>query len=107
VRRIATAALGLVLGLSTLATFAHPASADTPDCASKREFTRIDAGMSLARVTKILDISGSRTGTTKGPSYKDTSRLYRKCGTLPALASIDYRKPLSGGVWRVTSKSWS
>ncbi len=98
----------LILSAASVVVLAPaPASADTPDCASRSEFGRIDKGMSVTRVSKILDVNGSQTGIIGGPRYDYTSRLYGKCGSVPALATVKYRRPDSGGTWRVTSKAWN
>lgn len=102
-------ASSLLVGAATLATVLAPTSAtaaDTPGCTTRAEFGRITVGMSMPRVVKILDTNGSSTGIVEGPGYDTTGRLYRKCGTLPALASVNYQRPDDGGRWRVTSKSW-
>ena len=102
-------ASSLLVGAATLATVLAPASAtaaDTPGCATRAEFGRSERGMSMPRVVKILDTDGSSTGIVEGPGYDTTGRLYRKCGPVPASASVNYRRSDGGGTWRVTSKSW-
>jgi hypothetical protein len=99
----------LLVGTATLATVLTPTSAtaaDTPGCATRAEFSRIERGMSMPRVVRILDTDGSSTGIVEGPGYDTTGRLYRKCGPLPALASVSYRRADGARTWRVTSKSW-
>ena len=92
--------------ITALAVLAPPASADTPGCATREEFRRVERGMSSVRVAKILDTNGSRGAVVDGPGYHETYRLYTKCGSLPALASVDYRRNDGSTVWRVTSKGW-
>jgi len=105
-RAFTPAVLCLALTAVTVILVAPSASADTPSCATRTEFGHIDRGMSITRVTHILDIRGSSTGSYTDPNYRYTSRLYTKCGSVPALATVKYKKPRSGGTWRVTSKSW-
>ena len=60
----------------------------------------------MSRVVSILGTDGSSTGIVGRPGYDPTGRLYRKCGSLPAPASVNYHRPDGGGTWRVTSKAW-
>ena len=86
--------------------FAPAAQARGGDCASRSEFRRIDKGMTMRRVTAIIGTDGIAGGVIRNLEYKYTYRQYPKCGTIPRLASVSYRKPIDGGQWRVISKAW-
>jgi hypothetical protein len=75
-----------VVGLPTVA------SADTPGCVTKREFARVNHGMTKARVARIFDTHGKQTSffTVGGDSYE--GRSYRACHHASyAIVSIDYK----------------
>ena len=58
-RRAAVAITSLaLLGVGVLV----PASADTPRCVSRHEYSRVAKGMTMTKVHKIFDIEGVETG---------------------------------------------
>lgn len=102
-RKILSAALlGATLAVGTLASPA-PASADTPRCATFKEFRQIDRGMKKAQVHRILDIRGQFADGAAG-GY---TRFYGSCQSVSAGggdsgAYITY----NGDNDRVVEKRW-
>jgi hypothetical protein len=71
-RRAAVAVVSVAL-VSTGASV--PATADTPRCVSRHEYSRIVKGMTMTKVHKIFDIEGVETGLGGGAGelrYYDT-----------------------------------
>jgi hypothetical protein len=78
-RRITTAAVGaaLLIGGASVA----PAAADTPGCASRHEFGRINKGMSVKQVKRIFDTRGELVSFSSGTAYfpRRAMRKYTTC----------------------------
>jgi len=99
--------VGAVVTAVAIVLVVIPATqAQAAGCVSRTEFRKIDRGMTITRVTNIFGTDGSSFGQIQGPNYKYKSQMYDKCQTIPGLATVKYRKPLDGGTWRVTGKSW-
>lgn len=69
------ALLGATLTVGTLAGPAAPASADTPRCATFKEFRQIEGRMSKPQVRRIFDIAGQFADGAAG-GY---TRFYGSC----------------------------
>jgi hypothetical protein len=74
---------GLMAALATMflaALIAAPsASADTPNCVTKGEFSKIHKGDSLNRVARIFDRRGKRVSISVYGGDKSQIRQYRTC----------------------------
>ncbi len=60
-------------------TAAPIASADTPICVTRGEFSRIHKGDSLNRVARIFDRRGKQVSISVYGGYKSQIRQYRTC----------------------------
>lgn len=60
-------------------TAAPIASADTPSCVTRGEFSRIHKGDSLNRVARIFDTRGTQVSSALYRGHKSQIRQYRAC----------------------------
>jgi hypothetical protein len=60
-------------------TAAPIASADTPNCVTRGEFSRIHNGDSLNRVARIFDTRGKQVSSALYRGFESQIRQYRTC----------------------------
>jgi hypothetical protein len=78
------------------------ASADTPNCVTRGEFSRIHKGDSLNRVARIFDTRGKRVSISVYGGHKSQIRQYRTCRK-DALVQVSFSKTL-GTRYRMDGK---
>jgi hypothetical protein len=69
----------LLLGTGSLLVAPQPATADTPDCVTRAEFSRVQNAMPRARVHRIFDTPGRRVSIHVVGDERHESRDYRAC----------------------------
>jgi hypothetical protein len=67
------------------------ASADTPNCVTRGEFSRIHKGDSLNRVARIFDTRGKRVSISVYGGHKSQIRQYRPCRN-DSLVQVSFSK---------------
>lgn len=69
----------VLVGVQLLAP--GPAQADTPGCATNKEYSRVDRGWTRARVSRVFDTDGRQL--VKFPATDDEPaemwRIYKRC----------------------------
>jgi hypothetical protein len=78
------------------------ASADTPNCVTRGEFSRIHKGDSLNRVARIFDTRGKKVSISVYGGHKSQIRQYRTCRK-DALVQVSFSKTL-GTRYRMDGK---
>ena len=78
------------------------ASADTPNCVTRGEFSRIDKGDSLNRVARIFDTRGKKVSISVYGGHKSQIRQYRTCRK-DALVQVSFSKT-PGARYRMDGK---
>ena len=92
----------IALALVALA-FAPLAAADTPGCVTRAEYRAVHKDDSIARVHRIFDTDGRKSGGAKGGGFASQVRSYRTCRPLSSLV-IQYDRS-RGTIWKLTAKS--
>ena len=68
------AGIATVTGLAVAPlALSAPAQADTPTCASKPEFNKVQKGWSITRVRNLFDVPGKQVSFISGDAYSNAS----------------------------------